>query len=341
MRKGAHIMEHVVLALDSRAIGGIETHVLVLGQALLNAGVRTTILRLADHGPHPMDDQARNIGLPVRVLTRERASLPQWLKVNHATLLHTHGYKAGILGRLTGPRHRLPVVSTFHNGDRGTGKLAAYTALDRFTSRWSSNIAVSAEISASLPRTATVIDNFVAMPPCPGNPGRKIGFVGRLSQEKGPDHFLELARRHADMPFIMFGDGPMYAETRASAPGNVEVVGSVPGMADRWTDLGLLVMPSRQEGLPMAALEAMSHGVPVAAFGVGGLPGLVEDGVTGYLAEPGDVHELSGRLATHMNASEDTRRKMRMNARARIMEGYSAQARLGDVLAVYRAAMDR
>jgi glycosyltransferase involved in cell wall biosynthesis len=334
-------MEHVVLALDSRAVGGIETHVLVLGQALIKAGVRTTVLRLADHGPHLMDEQAADMDLPLRVLTHEQVSLTQWLKASGATLLHTHGYKAGFLGRLARPRHRLPVVSTFHNGDRGTGRLAAYTALDRFTSRWSKNIAVSQEISRSLPRPATFIDNFVTMPALAGSHGQKIGFVGRLSHEKGPDHFVELARRYKDLPFVMFGDGPMRVSIEASAPRNLEIMGSVPGMADYWSTLSLLVMPSRQEGLPMAALEAMSYGVPVAAFGVGGLPRLIENGVTGYLAEPGDVAGLAARVLMSATATERSKSVMREKARMRIRNTYSAEARIGDVLAVYRAAASR
>lgn len=332
-------MEHVVLTLDSRAIGGIETHVLVLARALIEAGVRTTVLRLADHGPHPMDSQAADTDIPLRILSEEQISLPQWLKLSGATLLHTHGYKAGIVGRMTRPRHGLPVVSTFHNGDRGRGKLAVYTALDRFTSRMSRNIAVSQEIARSLPRPAAVIDNFVTVPEKVASDGQRIGFVGRLSHEKGPDLFVDLARRRPDLSFVMFGDGPMRGDVEMDAPANLEIMGNVPGMCDRWADLGLLVMPSRQEGLPMAALEAMSHGVPVAAFGVGGLPGLIEDGRTGYLAAPGDLDTLASRVTDFADETDLRRSDMRAAARERIRREYSAEARLGDVLDVYRSAM--
>lgn len=332
-------MDHIILALDSSAVGGIETHVLVLAEGLIATGHRATILRLRNHGPHPMDALARARGLPLQVLSDQGIGLGTWLRRNRASLLHTHGYRAGIIGRLTRPGHGLPVVSTFHNGDRGRGKLAAYTALDRLTARLSTNIAVSEDIARSLPRPVSVIDNFVPMPAERAERGTAIGFVGRLSHEKGPDLFVELARRHPGQRFVMFGDGPMRGTIEATAPENLSVMGAVPGMHDHWPELGLLVMPSRQEGLPMAALEAMSNGIPVAAFAVGGLPRLVGDGVSGYIAGAGDMDTLSRQVAAFCAAGTGQREAMQQAARQRIHETCSVEARLPDVLTIYDRAM--
>jgi len=332
-------MKHIVLALDSSAVGGIETHVLTLAEALVSRGLRTTILRLADHGPHPMDALAAGRGLALRVLSREAGHLSRWLKDNGATLLHTHGYKAGVLGRITRPLHRLPVVSTFHNGDRGTGRLAAYTALDRPTARASRNIAVSSQIAAGLPGPVTVIDNFVALPDSDGSEGgRRIGLVGRLSHEKGPDLFAALAVMQPRLPFVMFGDGPMMGEMDRARPANLTLAGAVPCMRAHWRSIGLLVMPPRQEGLPMAALEAMSHGIPVAAFDVGGLPKLIAHRRNGYLAAAGDVQALSDAIAEHAALPEQRSSRMRQAARDTIAARYSSRASLDDVLAVYATA---
>ncbi|WP_416900138.1 MAG: glycosyltransferase family 4 protein [Minwuia sp.] len=335
-------MEKIVLALDSRDIGGIETHVLILAGALNAAGHAATVLRIADHGPHPMDAAASGHGVDVRVLPHEGGNLPAWLKRNGISLLHTHGYKAGILGRMTRPLHCRPVVSTFHNGDRGSGKLALYTATDRLTARMSHNIAVSREIAGQLPGTPTVIDNFVDVPPPDCRPqGRCVGFVGRLSHEKGPDLFVELARRLPDIDFVMFGGGPMQDELSRGLPVNLTMAGSVPGMDRHWRCLSLLVMPSRQEGLPMAALEAMAHGVPVAAFGVGGLPDLIGDGVDGYLARPGDMDALARTVFARASSTDAERRAMSQAARETIRRCFSAEAQLTKVLEVYARALGR
>src|SRR5207247_9173249 len=60
----------------------------------------------------------------------------------------------------------------------------------------------------------------------------------------------------------------------------------------------IFVFPSFQECLPLVILEAMSSSLPVVATGQGGIPDLVEDGVTGFLVPVGDAAAVADRLAT-------------------------------------------
>ena len=97
-------------------------------------------------------------------------------------------------------------------------------------------------------------------------------------------------------------------------------------------------MSSRHEGLPLAALEAMAHGVPVAAFGVGGLPDLIEPGRNGFLAPAGDLDALANAIDGWIKLPADARAALGDHARATIAERFSVARGIEAVLKEYRAA---
>jgi len=320
--------------LDSSAIGGIETHVVALTAGLRASGTDAQVVLLADHGAHPIHALLAERHCPVETLDGRLTTLVRALKRARPSILHTHGYKAGILGRLAGRIAGVPVVSTFHNGDDGTGLLRAYTTLDRITSRLATRVAVNTVIAGRLPGTVTVVENGVPVPGAEAvSTGGRVAFVGRLSHEKGPDTFIELARRFPDQTFEMFGDGPMRGAIEAGA-GTVRMHGAVPSMDRHWREIGLLVMPSRAEGLPMAALEAMARGIPVAAFDVGALAKLTEDG-RGWCVAGGDVDGLAAAIDAW--SAEDERARMARRGRNRrfVQASYSVERMVVEVNAVY------
>jgi glycosyltransferase involved in cell wall biosynthesis len=121
-----------------------------------------------------------------------------------------------------------------------------------------------------------------------------VGYSGRLSQEKDPLAFVELAEaaRHPRLRFVMTGAGPLESAVRkriARSQGAVEFLGVVEDVHAHMAQLDLLVVPSRLDGRPLAVLEALALGVPVLATRVGGLPELVLDGVTGFTCAPGHI----------------------------------------------------
>ena len=123
---------------------------------------------------------------------------------------------------------------------------------------------------------------FVARPES-GAGGQYAAFSGRMRQEKGVDVLLEAAARLPQIPFRLAGNGPVLDTLRAAAPSNATFMNRLgpAEMATFYQDSRFLIVPSKWfEGCPLVVSEAMSHGLPVIASRIGGLPEFVEDGVT-------------------------------------------------------------
>jgi len=330
--------KQVWLVLDSRNFGGIETHVLQLARNLVKHHIPVEVVFLADYGGHPITTLFDDEQIKYRVLTHGLWSLNSMIRTQRPTLIHTHGYKAGIVTRLANILSNTTVVSTFHAGEIVGGKLAFYDFIDRVSACLShAIIAVSAPINARLDNRATILNNFVAINQ-QHLPGDQIAFVGRLSHEKGPDIFLKLASYFTEQHFHVYGDGPMADELKRHAGDNVIFHGDQPSMDHHWKNIGLLVMPSRQEGLPMAALEAMSHGIPVCAFNVGALHKLINQR-NGWLAPAGDTRTLKHAICQWLSSSLAHKFSRSRHARKRIIVKFSDVAAMPMIVDCYNNAL--
>jgi len=144
-----------------------------------------------------------------------------------------------------------------------------------------------------------------------------IGAAGRLVPIKGYDRLLEafvaLLARHPEARLEIAGEGPsrMDLERQARALGIGEAVtflgwsDDLPAVMARWS---LFVQPSLEEALGITALQAMAAGLPVVASDVGGLPEIIEPGVTGVLVPPADVPALTAALAELLQQPERCKR---------------------------------
>ncbi len=105
-------------------------------------------------------------------------------------------------------------------------------------------------------------------------------------------------RESLDARLVLVGDGPEYGRTRElvetlGLSDYVRYVGVVDGVAPLLAAADVLLLPSETESFGLVALEAMTSGVPVVASDVGGIPEVVEHGVTGFLAPVGDVDAMA------------------------------------------------
>jgi glycosyltransferase involved in cell wall biosynthesis len=132
--------------------------------------------------------------------------------------------------------------------------------------------------------------------------GRFVLYFGRLSREKGLDILLAAAARHK-VRLVLAGDGPqrLDLEEAARALGADAIfTGHLKGAA-LWAHVSaadIVALPSIwYENAPKSILEAQARGRVVLTSAIGGLPEMVEDGVTGFLAKPGDVGDLAAKIA--------------------------------------------
>jgi glycosyltransferase involved in cell wall biosynthesis len=173
-----------------------------------------------------------------------------------------------------------------------------------------------------------------------------LSVVGRLVPQKGHAVLLEaveiLAGRGLKPKVIMVGGGPLksFLEQRITATNLGWQVVIRPPMAHEelmkllaCTDA--FAMPSLYEGLPLAAVEAMSLGLPIVATRVTGLSELIEDRISGLLVKPKDPQALAEAIARLMSDSSLGQR-LGPAARARIQEHYSAGTVCGQWDAFYR-----
>jgi len=133
--------------------------------------------------------------------------------------------------------------------------------------------------------------------------------VANMRSEKGYDVLVEAARLSvaAGTPvrFVAVGRGPLEAELTAEVAAKglgerIMLLGTRTDTARLMAAADMFVLPSHQEGLPVALMEAMSSGLPVVATMVGGVPDVVTDGVEGLLVQPGRpdlLAEAVGRVA--------------------------------------------
>ena len=329
----------VWILLDSRIFGGIESHVLELAKGLQAFHVHVRVVLVVEYNPPAsLVSRLADSDVPVSYLHQlcpKNNDTHSVIAVKRLTIavaehqpsvIHTHGYKASLLARSaelftrTFPR----LISTYHAGETPTGKVWFYDWLDRYSGRLSDHcFAVSQSIQNKLPIKTELLNNFVSLP-AQNSSYKEIAFVGRLSHEKGADRFIDIARHFPDRQFSIYGDGPEGKDLAQQAPGNVVFHGHQHNMNAVWNNIGVLIISSRYEGLPMAALEAMSRGIVVFSLNFGRLSDLIKDGSNGFIAP--DILNLIDKLNHWITMSTYTQSLIRKKAIKTISEQYSSQS---------------
>jgi glycosyltransferase involved in cell wall biosynthesis len=170
-----------------------------------------------------------------------------------------------------------------------------------------------------------------------------IGFLGRLSPEKGIVDFVRIVRRIGQGPSevrsLVAGTGPLAEWLAGEAAdliesGRLSCLGEIDHPQTILAQVDLLLMPSIGEGLPYSLLEAMAAGCVVVAYGVGGITDVITDSSLGRVVQPGD---LDAMVRDTMNLVADTggAERIRASAAAHIERNYVLDFRKEALLELY------
>jgi L-malate glycosyltransferase len=140
---------------------------------------------------------------------------------------------------------------------------------------------------------------------------------------------FELVRKEIDSKLVLIGDGPERNTINAlvrdlNLESDVIFLGKQEAVADILCSADVFLLPSETESFGLAALEAMSAGVPVVTTNVGGLPEVNIQGVTGYLENLGDV-EAMAKDGIKILVNPDLQSRLSAQARQRVMDNFRTE----------------
>lgn len=174
----------------------------------------------------------------------------------------------------------------------------------------------------------------------------KVLFLGELGERKGchdiPAVASQVCEKFPGAEFILGGEGTpdeterLKREFRDAKVDGVSFPGWVRGdrKDEQLREADVFFLPSYNEGMPMAVLDAMGYGLPVVSTCVGGIPHIVRDGENGWCCKPGDTRAMS-ECIIKLLGDDELRHTAGMASMNIVKERYSLKYHLEQLCAVY------
>jgi glycosyltransferase involved in cell wall biosynthesis len=304
-------------------------------------------------------------------VVRSFARVRGLLKSRPFDLLHTHGYFADIIGIPAARSLGIPVLSTCHGFIENDSNLWIYNRLDRLLLRFANRIiAVSERIrdllirsgidTARISMLSSGVETALSTERILSERERRraalgftnsdwvLGYVGRLSVEKGLVHLIRGGRllrdRGVPIRIVIVGDGPQLTELQNIArqeglARNTVFAGFQEDARDWYYAFDVFALPSLTEGTPMALLEAMARGIPSVASAVGGIPQVIQSGENGLLTQPENPEGLAD-AAEFLYRNRSLWSQVSERARQTVTERYNISAWTRRVESLYREVLE-
>jgi len=350
--------KNILLMLSGLTCGGTERGVLLKVRELVSHGFSVHILTTGSE-PHVWESKFRQITprithMPTKIVTDEyRRRVLQFVRANNIGQIM--GIQTSVfydcVHALRTAYPLLPIYDALHTGP-GFGHHAQSVAHDKEITKHVviTNTHAKTMIASGInPDKLLVVYNGIdvstlrpeAKPPLfPAQPLHVL-YLGRLSEEKRPEDFVELAYSFRDIKplrFTMAGDGPfrpmvagMIAQRRLQ---NIGITGYVEP-AQVLYSADILVMPSLLEGFPLACLEAIASGVYVLATNVGETAKILQESWRGrIIPKIGDVPAFKAEILKIIN-DHALLTRVRAEGRAWVSENYAHTRMVNSYLKIF------
>ena len=179
------------------------------------------------------------------------------------------------------------------------------------------------------------------------SPGTYFLYLGRLSPEKGLltliEAFMKITSDKTSLTIV--GEGPIrnQLETMAKADARIRFTGYLSGNMLKETTRNALavIVPSEwYENAPISILEALAFGKPVVGAQIGGIPEMIDEGVNGYLFEPGNVDDLKEKLELILSMPDRQISEMGQAARQKVEREYNPELHYERLMDIYHRALE-
>jgi glycosyltransferase involved in cell wall biosynthesis len=361
------LMPHLLWLQTGAQIGGTEMMNFRTWQQLDKTRFAVQVCFLDEEGP--VSELYRQAGYePVHLRYHERPFPHIWrdlhslLTSQPVDLLHIFGTRANLLGRTAARRYPQTKVIC---GQRSVGNNRAWPAwIERATSRWvdlyianshAGAYWLQAQAGVSPAKIKTVHSGLEAEPFAKAERGQVrpslhipphdpvVVSIGNLRKIKDQETLLKAARILQDQGchfhLLLVGEGQRRQRLEQLCAdlgvARLQFLGRRTDVSAILADADIKVLSSRSEGLPAAIMEAMAAGLPVVATAVGGIPELVQAGLTGLLVPPDDPSALANSLATLL-ANPTLRHQYGRAGQQRIQTHFSLTDKVGELERTYQ-----
>ena len=350
-------------------VGGLESVVRMLARGHRSMGHRVCVAGIVspDSSARGFLDSLAGAGVEVipivlatRAYARERSAIARLCESLDPSVVHTHGYRSDVIDAGVARSMGIPVVTTVHGFTGGGLRNRIYERLQEHAfRRFDAVVAVSNPIARRLwgrgvPHAHVhVIPNAFdcALPVLDRGAARDVlgipadqfvvGWVGRLSAEKGPDILVESmpALSISGVSASIVGGGPDEKGLRERAvrlgiTRSIRWHGVVPAAGALFAAFDVLALSSRTEGVPITLLEAAAAGTPIVATRVGGVPDMLSD-AEAILIPPGDSRSLAAAIEA-VRSDPEAARSRAVAARSRIARDFALGPWLDRYESLYR-----